>query len=275
MTSQSEKCDRFAALHSEPGAFIIPNPWDAGSAKILQSLGFKALATTSAGFAYALGRTDGKPTLEDKLAHCRALAAATDVPVNADFEDGFADDPATVAANVSRLIETGVAGGSIEDFSRSTRTLFSRSQAVERLHAAAEVVAKSGLAFQLTARAENLLRGVNDLDDTIERLQAYQAAGADVLYAPGIRTLQDLHRVTGAISRPFNVLGVFMPDASVQDFAAAGAKRISVGGALTWAAVKPLLDAGREMLDQGTFGWIRNTASGSEVSRLLQGDSEQ
>lgn len=273
MTSQSEKCDRFAALHSQPGAFIIPNPWDAGSAKILQSLGFKALATTSAGFAYALGRADGKPTLEDKLAHCRSLAAATDVPVNADFEDGFADDPETVAVNVRRLIETGVAGGSIEDFSRRTRTLFSRSQAVERLHAAVEVVVKSGVAFQLTARAENLLRGVNDLDDTIQRLQAYQAAGADVLYAPGIRTLDDLRTVTGSIQRPFNVLGVFMPDASMEDFAAAGAKRVSVGGALTWAAVKPLLDAGREMLESGTFGWVRNTASGAEVNRLLQGDS--
>ncbi|MEZ5552949.1 MAG: isocitrate lyase/phosphoenolpyruvate mutase family protein [Pseudomonadales bacterium] len=275
MTSQSEKCDQFAALHSQADAFIIPNPWDAGSAKILQELGFKALATTSAGFAYSLGRTDGKPTLEEKLAHCRTLASATDIPVNADFEDGFADDPETVATNVLRLLETGVAGGSIEDFSRSTRTLFGRNQAVERLQAAAEAIENSGLAFQLTARAENLLRGVNDLDDTIQRLLAYQAAGAHVLYAPGIRTLKDLRTVTGSIQRPFNVLGVFMPDASLQDFSAAGAKRVSVGGALTWAAVKPLLDAGREMLDQGTFGWIRNTAPGAEVNRLLQSDVQR
>ncbi len=269
MSTQREKCERFQALHAGPGAFIIPNPWDAGSAKILQNLGFSALATTSAGFACTLGRADGEPTLEEKLAHCRAIADATDVPVNADFEDGYADDPEGVAANVRRLAETGVAGCSIEDFSRTTRTLFERSLAVERLQAAAEAVAALHMPFQLTARCENLLRGVNDLEATIERLQAYQAAGADVLYAPGVRSLEDLATVTGALERPFNVLGVFMAGASLADFAAAGAKRVSVGGALTWAAIKPLLDAGREMLESGTFAWLGNTASGAEVAKLL------
>jgi len=270
MTTQREKCERFRALHAQPDAFIIPNPWDAGSARILQGLGFSALATTSAGFAYTLARTDGQPTLAEKLAHCESVANATDIPVNADFEDGYANDPAAVAANVRRLAETGVAGCSIEDFSRTARTLFGLDQAVERIQAAAEAVRGLNMPFQLTARAENLLRGVDDLEDTVQRLQAYRAAGADVLYAPGIRSLEDLKTVTQALDGPFNVLGVFMPGASLQDFAAAGAKRVSVGGALTWAAVKPLLDAGREMLERGTFSWLQATASGAEVSRLLR-----
>lgn len=270
MPTQREKCERFKALHAQSGAFIIPNPWDAGSAKILQSLGFSALATTSAGFAYTLARSDGQPTLEEKLAHCESITNATDIPVNADFEDGFADKPEAVAANLTRLIETGVAGGSIEDFSRTSKTLFGFNQSVERIQAAAEAVRRSGLPFQLTARAENLLRGVNDLDDTIARLQAYQSAGADVLYAPGIRSLEDLKSVTSSLDKPFNVLGVFIPKASLQDFAAAGAKRVSLGGALTWAAVKPLLDASREMLEQGTFDWLRNAVPGAEVGTLLK-----
>ena len=269
MPAQREKCERFQTLHAQADAFIIPNPWDAGSARILQALGFSALATTSAGFAYTLARSDGQPTLAEKLSHCESIVNATDIPVNADFEDGFSDDPKTVAANLLRLIETGVAGGSIEDFSRTSRTLFGFNQSVERVQAAAEAVRDSGVPFQLTARAENLLRGVNDLDDTIARLQAYGRAGADVLYAPGIRSLEDLKTVTGSINKPFNVLGVFLPNASLADFAAAGAKRISLGGALTWATVKPLLDASREMLEQGTFGWLRNTASGAEINRLL------
>lgn len=267
--SQREKCERFQALHARQEAFIIPNPWDAGSAKILQSLGFRALATTSAGFAYTLGRADGETALEEKLAHCRSVVSATEVPVSADFEDGYADDPEGAAANVRRLAETGVAGCSIEDFSRSTRTLFGQAHAVERLHAAVEAVRELDMPFQLTARCENLLRGVNDLDDTIVRLKAYEAAGADVLYAPGIRSLADLTTVTGEVARPFNVLGVFMPQASLEDFTAAGARRVSLGGALTWAAVKPLLDAGREMLEQGTFGWLRRCASGAEIGKLL------
>jgi 2-methylisocitrate lyase-like PEP mutase family enzyme len=271
MATQHEKCEAFRKLHSQPQAFIIPNPWDAGSARILESLGFSALATTSAGFAYTLARSDGKPTLDEKIAHCAALAQATDIPINADFEDGYADDPREVAANLRRLATTGVAGCSIEDFSRSSRSLFSFEQSVERVQAAAEAVRSLGLPFQLTARAENLLRGVNDLDDTIRRLQAYQTAGADVLYAPGIRSLEDLKTVTAALERPFNVLAPLMPGATLADFAAAGARRISLGAALTWATVKPLLDASREMLDSGTFSWLGNSASGAEIKKLLLG----
>jgi 2-methylisocitrate lyase-like PEP mutase family enzyme len=270
MTTQQEKCRRFAELHAHSATFIIPNPWDAGSAKLLQNLGFSALATTSAGFAYTLGHSDGQPTLAEKLAHCASIATATDVPVNVDFEDGFADAPESVAENLAQLTQTGVAGASIEDFSRSSRTLLPLQQSVERVQAAAEVVASLDMPFQLTARAENLLRGVDDLDATIDRLLAFQDAGADVLYAPGIRTLDDLKTVTSAVDRPVNVLGVFMPTASLDDFAAAGAARVSLGGALTWATVKPLLDASREMLDQGTFGWLGNVAGGAEIGRLLQ-----
>ncbi len=270
MTSQREKCERFRDLHQGDTTFVIPNPWDAGSARLLQGLGFDALATTSAGFAFTLAQGDGKPDLEQKLEHCRSLAAATDVPINADFEDGYADTPEGVAANIAALAATGVAGCSIEDFSRVDGRLYERSEALQRLQAAVAAVRALDVPFQLTARCENLLRGVDDLEDTIERLQAYQDAGADVLYAPGIRSLDDLATVTAAIARPFNVLGVFMPQATLADFAAAGARRVSLGGALTWAALAPLLEAGREMREQGTFGWLGRGASGAEVARLLK-----
>ena len=178
MTSQAEKCARLAALHTGTETFVIPNPWDIGSAKLLQGLGFAALATTSAGFAYTLGRADGEVTLAEKLAHCAALAHATTIPVSADFENGFADDPDDVATNVLALAATGVAGCSIEDYARDSHTLYPFEQAVERVQAAAAAVASLDVEFQLTARAENLLRGVDDLDATIARLRAFEAAGA-------------------------------------------------------------------------------------------------
>ena len=269
MVSQQEKCEQFAHLHAEEGGFIIPNPWDAGSAKVLQSLGFKALATTSAGFAFTVAKTDGQISLEDKLAHCRSLCEVTDIPINADFENGFADDPQAVYNNVIKVAATGVAGCSIEDFSRDQNTIYDITLAVERMQAAVEAVRSLGMPFQLTARAENLLRGVNDLDNTIARLKAFEKVGADVLYAPGIRSLDELRQVTNELEKPFNVLGVFMPTATVDEFIEAGAKRISVGGALTWACIKPLLDAGREMLEQGSFGWTKQMAKGAEVKQLL------
>ena len=269
MAVQKLKCETFAQLHQQPGAFLIPNPWDIGSAKVLQSMGFKALATTSSGLAYTLGRADGEVTLEEKLTHCSALAQNTTIPINADFENGFADDPETVAVNLLKVASTGIAGCSIEDYSRDSHRLYDFTLAVERVQAAIEAVATLKIPFQLTARAENLLRGVDDLDDTIKRLQAFEAAGANVLYAPGIRSLQQLQQVTSAINAPFNVLAPFIPDASVTEFAAAGAKRISIGGALNWAAVAPLLKAGQEMIAQGTFTWTAATASGSEVKKLL------
>jgi len=269
MTSQREKCEVFAALHQQKDAFIIPNPWDVGSARLFQGMGFKALATTSAGFAYTLGRGDGEVSLKEKLDHCAALASATSIPINADFENGFADDPETVARNVLKVVETGVAGCSIEDYSRDSHTLYDFNLAVERVQAATEALAPLAIPFQLTARAENLLRGVDDIEDTINRLQAFEAVGAQVLYAPGVRTMEQLREVTGAISAPFNVLSVFFPGASLKDFSAAGAQRISVGGGLNYAAINPVILASREMLEQGTFNWSSGMANGAEVQRLL------
>ncbi len=269
MPNQIEKCDVFARLHQQRGAFVIPNPWDVGSARVLQGLGFKALATTSAGLAYTLGRADGEVTLEEKLIHCAALAANTTIPINADFENGFADDPEAVAKNVLKVASTGIAGCSIEDFARDSHVVYEFSFAVERIQAVVEAVATLDMPFQLTARAENLLRGVNDLDDTIKRLQAFEAAGANVLYAPGIDSLDQLTLVASELNAPINVLAPFFRGATLDEFVEAGAKRISVGGALNWAAVNPLLIAGKEMLEHGTFNWTGQLASGGEVKRLL------
>ncbi len=269
MTNQAEKCAALAALHSGTDTFVIPNPWDVGSARLLQGLGFAALATTSAGFAYTLGRADGEVSLEEKLAHCTALAAATAIPVSVDFENGFADDPDTVAQNVLAVAATGVAGCSIEDYARDTHTLYPFELAVERVRAAAAAVASLDVAFQLTARAENLLRGVDDLDDTIARLRAFEAAGAHVLYAPGLTTLAQLSEVTGAVSRPVNVLAPMFRDTTVDDFARAGARRVSLGSALAWATVNPLLQGSAEMLDHGTFGWLGGMAASKTINALL------
>lgn len=269
MSTQAEVCRQFQALHQQPEAFVIPNPWDAGTARLLQGMGFKALASTSSGFALTLGKTDGRTTLEEALAHFRALADATEVPINADFENGLADDPAGVADHVRQVVETGVAGCSVEDFSRDGQYLYDFELAVERVAAAAEVVSCLEFPFMLTARAENLLRGVEDLDDTIRRLQAFEMAGASVLYAPGIRTLDDLAHVTAELTAPFNVLGVRIPGATLADFQEAGAKRVSIGGALTYAAMKPVLEAGKAMLEHGDFGWVSNIASGRVIAELL------
>lgn len=269
MTDQLDKCRQLATLHQADEPFIIPNPWDAGSARLLESLGFKALATTSAGFAFTLGQLDGSPGLDAKLHHCETLAAATAVPVSVDFEDGYAGSEAELVANLGRLIATGVAGCSIEDFGRERKTLLDASAAADRIAAAREVIDASGLPFQLTARAENLLRGVDDLEDTIARLKSYETAGADVLYAPGIRTLEDLATVTGELRRPFNVLVAFFPGASVDDLAAHGARRISLGAALTWVSLKPVLEASAEMLERGTFSFLADAAVGPDVQRRL------
>lgn len=271
MPAQIEKCETFIKLHEAETAWVIPNPWDVGSAKLLQGLGFKALATTSSGFAYTLGRADGEVTLEEKLQHCKSIAGATNIPVNADFENGFAEDAMAVAANIKRLAETGIAGCSIEDYSRDEHVLYDFSRAVERVQAAAEAIAELNIPIQLTARAENLLRGVDDLDDTIARLKAFESAGADVLYAPGISTLQQLQRVTSELEKPFNVLASFIPTASVAEFSAAGANRISVGGSLNYAAINPVIVAGKEMLGQGSFHWLDSAVKGAELKRLLAG----
>lgn len=262
MTTQQQKCDAFAALHEGPDAFVIPNAFDAGSAQVLQSLGFAAIATTSSGLAQTLGTIDGQVTLEEKLVHCSSLARATVIPVSVDFEDGYARDARGVGENVGTLASTGVAGCSIEDFDRESKRLFDVNEAVERVQAAAEAVATLGMPFQLTARAENLLRGVQDLDDTIRRLQAYENAGADVLYAPGLTTLDDLQRIAAEVAKPINALGVLFRGATVAELAEAGAKRVSVGGALASLSLGPVIDAGRELLQHGTFDWLAGMPRG-------------
>lgn len=269
MTSHAAKCEAFAALHQREGAFLIPNPFDTGSARVLQALGFPALATTSAGFAQTLGRADGQVRLEEKFAHCRALAEATEIPINVDFEDGYAATPEQVATNVRKIAGTGVAGCSIEDFDRESQQLIEFDVAVERVQSAAEAVASLDLPFMLTARAENLLRGVGDLDETIRRLQAFERAGADVLYAPALKTLDELQQVAAEVSKPINALGVMFRGATVAELADAGAKRISVGSALAALSMGPVIAAGKELLEQGTFDWLAGIPA--DLRQLLQG----
>ncbi len=267
MATQIEKAERFKSLHEREGAFIIPNPWDCGSARLLEAMGFAALATTSSGFAQSLGRLDGSVSLDDKARHCKELVAVTDIPISADLENGFADDPEKAARAIRVVADVGIVGASIEDFSGSQ--IYDFQLAVERVQAAAEVVRDLNIPFTLTARAENLLHGKNDLDDTIRRLQAFANAGADVLYAPGLKTLEEVQLVVQALKKPVNVLGSFIPGVTLAELEDAGAKRISVGGALANASIGALLKAGREMRDSGTFGWLSGMASGADITNLL------
>ena len=251
MSSPIEKARTFKALHESGETFIIPNPWDAGSALLLQQAGFKALATTSSGFAQSIGKTDGEVTLEEKLDHCRLLSSLTDVPISADFEHGFADAPEEAAQNLLKLVETGVAGGSIEDYSRSA--IYDLDLAVERVAACAEALAKLSTPFTLTARAEGLLRRTCTLEEAITRLQAFEKAGADVLYAPGLKSLDEVREVMSAVSKPVNVLAPFMPDVTLADYAELGVSRISIGGALAGKIHKATLTAARRMFESGRF----------------------
>jgi 2-methylisocitrate lyase-like PEP mutase family enzyme len=238
--TQREKGLTFRALHDgEP--FVIPNPWDAGSARMLAALGFRALATTSSGFAFTLGRRDGEVTLDELAAHVTAVDAATPLPVSVDLENGLASDGAGVAAAVARIAAAGAVGASIEDWDRDARSLYGREEAIDRLAAAVEAARSLAFPFVLTARSENHIRGNPDLDDTIARLQAYERAGAEVLYAPGLRSTEEIRAVCEAVSRPVNVLAV--PSLSFAEIAEAGGKRVSVGGALTWVAVEAFADA--------------------------------
>src|SRR3954470_17028715 len=234
----AEKGQAFRALH-EGDPFVIPNPWDAGSARMLEALGFEALATTSSGFAFTLGRLDGAATLDDVAAHVEALDRATELPIWVDLENGYGADPASAANAIARVAEAGAVGGSIEDWDLAGH-LYDREHATERIAAAVEAAGGLGFPFTLTARSENHIRGSPDLDDTVARLQAYEAAGADVLYAPGVRTIDEIRAVCTAVSRPVNVLAV--PALSLSELAGAGAQRVSVGGALTWVAVKAAAD---------------------------------
>jgi 2-methylisocitrate lyase-like PEP mutase family enzyme len=268
--NQREKAEKFKALHEREGAFVMPNPWDSGSAQILSGLGFEALATTSAGFANSLGRSDGEISLDEVIAHCRALCTAINLPVSADLENCFADEPERVATTILSAAQAGLVGGSIEDYTGNpAHPIYEFDLAVERVHAAAEAAHSLDYPFMLTARAENLLHGINDLDDTLRRLQAFEAAGADVLYAPALKTIEEVRLVTGALNRPVNVLAPFIEGATVAGLAAAGAKRISVGGALARAAITALLRAGQEIQNEGSFGWVTGIASSGEVHGLL------
>jgi 2-methylisocitrate lyase-like PEP mutase family enzyme len=247
--TQEEKARRFQELHAG-GSFVIPNPWDAGSARVLEALGFEALATTSSGFAFTLGRLDGRVTLDEVMAHTAALDRATDLPVSVDLENGYGADPASAARAVTAAAEAGAVGGSIEDNDPAGH-IYEHAHAVERVAAAAEAARSLPFPFALTARAENHIRGNPDLDDTIARLQAFAAAGADVLYAPGLRTSDEIRAVCAAVSKPVNVLAV--PRLSLRDIAAAGARRVSVGGALTWVAIGAMASAAGAIRDGGDF----------------------
>jgi 2-methylisocitrate lyase-like PEP mutase family enzyme len=266
--NQHEKAQVFAALHTRARAFVIPNPWDSGSARVFEGLGFEALATTSSGYAQTLGRLDGDFSMDEKLAHCANLCAVTSVPVNADLENCFADAPEAAAANLARFAATGLAGGSIEDYSRDGK-IYDQTLAVERVSAAVESVRAMGFPFVLTARAEGLLRKTNTLDEVIERLQAFSKAGADVLYAPGLTTLEQVRAVTAAVDRPVNVLVPPFQGCSVDELYAAGAVRLSLGGAAARMVLGSMMRAGDEMLGAGTFTWLADIASGADMKKFF------
>jgi 2-methylisocitrate lyase-like PEP mutase family enzyme len=262
--TQSEKGERFRALH-EGETFIIANPWDAGAGRVLEALGFRALATTSSGFAFTLGRRDGGATLDEVAAHVRVLSAATSLPVSVDLENGYGPRPQDAAAAIARVAEAGAVGGSIEDYDPA-EGLSDRERAAERVAAAADAARAAGVAFTLTARAENHIRGNPDLDDTIARLQAYERAGADVLFAPGLRTPDEIRAVCDAVGRPVNVLA--HAGLTLEQIAGAGARRVSVGGALTWVAVNAMVGAAKRMRDEGDFSALRGPG---EIREWLAG----
>jgi 2-methylisocitrate lyase-like PEP mutase family enzyme len=254
MSTQEERAARFRELHAGE-AFVIPNPWDAGSARVLEGLGFQALATTSSGFAFTLGRRDGRATLDEVAAHVEALVETTDLPVSVDLENGYGEGP---AAAITRVAEAGAVGGSIEDWDPAGR-LYELPEAVERVQAAVEAARSLDWPFTLTARAENHIRGNPELDDTIARLQAYEHAGADVLYAPGLASAEEIRMVCDAVSKPVNVLA--RRDLSFAQIAEAGAQRVSVGGALTWATVGAFVEAATAIRDRGDFSSLGDSSS--------------
>jgi len=263
--TSSERCRVFRELHGS-GCFVIPNPWDPGSARTLARLGFRALATTSSGFAWSLGRSDNHVTLDEALTHLRAVSASVDVPVNGDFEGGFAKEPEAVARNVTAATGTGIAGLSIEDSTGDpTRPLFDLALAVERIRAARRAIDNSGTGIVLTGRSEGFIVGRPDLAETIHRLTAYAEAGADCLYAPGIRTYGDIAAVVQAVApKPVNVL-VGSDFTTVAELARAGVRRISVGGALARAAWTGFLQAAREIAEQGTFTTLARAVPFAEL----------
>lgn len=248
MSRQHDKAEGFRALH-RGAPFVIPNPWDAGSARVFEALGFEALATTSSGFAFTLGRLDGDATLDEVAAHTAALDRATDLPVSVDLENGYGPRPEDAAAAIRRVADAGAVGGSIEDWDGEERRLYDPAEAAERVAAAVEAARALGFPFTLTARAENHIHGRPDLADTVRRLQAYEEAGADVLYAPGLASVDEIRSVCTSVSRPVNVLA--RPHLSFEDITGAGAQRVSVGGSLTWVALRAAVDAATAVRDRG------------------------
>jgi len=270
--TQFEKGAAFRALHERPGAFIIPNPWDAGTARLLARLGFEALATTSAGYAFSVGKQDGAIGRDEMLAHVAEIVSATDLPVSADLENGYGDDPATVAETIRLAAATGLAGGSIEDVAgHAGGRVYDREHGAERIRAAAEEVRALPFPFMLTARAENYLVGRPDLKDTISRLQAYQEAGADVLYAPGLTSSDDIEAVVRSVDRPVNVImGLQGVRLNLAALSSIGVKRISVGSALSRAALGAFLRAAREMRERGTFEFADEAVSFREIMAMFE-----
>jgi 2-methylisocitrate lyase-like PEP mutase family enzyme len=276
MRTQAEKGDAFKALHERADAFIIPNPWDIGTARLLAHLGFEALATTSAGYAFSVGRPDSTVSREETLTHVAAIVAATDLPVSADLENGFGDTPEAAAQTIALAAAAGLAGGSIEDLpglsgARTGSGQYEIAHAADRIRAAAEVVRNLPFRFTLTARAENFIAGNPDLKDTIARLQAYQEAGADVLYAPGLTSKNDIAAVVRAVDRPVNVLmGLQGTQFTLAELSALGVKRISVGSALSRAALGAFLRAADEMRHHGTFTFANDAIPYRDITTMFE-----
>ena len=271
MTEHAEKARRFLALHRGERPLLLPNPWDRGSAKLLASLGFQALATTSSGYAATLGRLDGSVTRDEAVGHAASIVEATELPVSADLENAFADEPSGVAETLRLALEAGLAGCSVEDFSGLEDVpIYDLGLAAERVAAAAETAHGGPVHLVLTARAENYLHGRPDLSDTLGRLQAYQEAGADVLYAPGLSSLEDIRQLVASVDRPVNVLA--LPGApTVPELAAAGVSRVSVGGAFAFAALGAVVDAARELRVEGTYRFWEQARTGAQSARSAFG----
>lgn len=271
MVSQAEKAARFVELHARPTPFIIPNPWDVGTARLLAGLGYEALATTSAGYAFSVGRRNGEVGRGEMLAHIRTIVEATDLPVNADLEGGFGDTLEEVADTYAQAGAIGLAGGSIEDATgRADQPLYEIEEAVARVEAAVSAVRALPVSFVLTARAENFLVGKPDMADVIKRLQAYQEAGADVLYAPGLSTKEQIADIASAVDRPINVvMGLQGVQLSLSELGDLGVRRISVGSALSRTALGAFLRAAREMKNRGTFDFARDAVPMAEITELL------
>jgi 2-methylisocitrate lyase-like PEP mutase family enzyme len=272
MRTQAEKGRIFRALHERDAAFIIPNPWNAGTARLLAQLGFEALATTSMGYAFSLGRLDGSLNRDETLEHAAAMVVATDLPVSADLENGFGDAPEAAAETIRLAAAAGLVGGSIEDATRRTdEPIYGRQHAADRIRAGVEAARALPFAFTLTARAENYLHGRPDIKDTIERLQAFQEAGADVLYAPGLGRREDIAEVVRSVDRPVNVvMGLRGVQLSLAELSAMGVKRISVGSSLCRVGLGAFLRAANEMREHGTFNFAADAANSKEISAMFK-----